>query len=344
MMRRTLITAAVFAYAIGSGQAQETTLRVGTARAISTGATLIAIERGYFKEFGIKLELEDINSSADVMAMIAQNQYQIVEGGISAGYFNAIQKDLPITLVADRTSSPLGHNIMLRPDLKDQIKEIKDLKGKIIGTNGPGSVSTYEIGKVLEAGGLTLADVDIKVIPFTQMGLALRNKALDASLLIPPFTYQTRDQGLGLMFLDADTYVRPQPTAVAVNIINTDWAKKNPQLVKNYFVAYLRGVRDYCNAYHFGSTRKEIIDLLVKSGTERRPELLNEYAWQSRDPNGRINVASVLDMQSWYRKNKFTNADFPAERLVDTSYVDYAVGKLGPFEPQNKDSKLVGCR
>ena len=28
------------------------------------------------------------------------------------------------------------------------------------------------------------------------------------------------------MFLDADTYVRPQPTEVAVNIINTDWAKR----------------------------------------------------------------------------------------------------------------------
>jgi NitT/TauT family transport system substrate-binding protein len=344
MMRRLLIAGATLALAAVGADAQETTLRVGTARAISTGATLIAIERGYFKEFGIKIELDDINSSADVMALIAQNQYQIVEGGISAGYFNAIEKNLPITIVADRTSSPLGHNIMLRPDLKEQIKDIKDLKGRIIGTNGPGSVTTYEIGKVLESAGMSLADVEIKVIPFTQMGLALRNKALDASLLIPPFTYQARDQGLGVMFLDADTYVRPQPTAVAVNLINTDWAKKNPQLVKNYYVAYLRGVRDYCNAYHFGSTRKEIIDLLVKSGTERRPELLNEYAWQSRDPNGRINVASALDMQSWYRKNKFITADFPAERLVDMTYVDYAVAKLGPFEPENKDSKLVGCR
>ena len=343
-MRRSLITATALVLVATAAHAQEATLRVGVARAISTGATLIAIERGYFKEFGIKIELEDINSSADVMAMIAQNQYQIVEGGISAGYFNAVEKNLPITLVANRTSSPLGHNIMLRPDLKDQITDIRGLKGKVIGTNGPGSVSTYEIGKVLEAGGLTLADAEIKVIPFTQMGLALRNKALDASLLIPPFTYQARDQGLGVMFLDADTYVRPQPTEVAVNIINTDWAKKNPQVVKNYFVAYLRGVRDYCNAYHFGSTRKEIIDLLVKSGTERRPELLNEYAWQSRDPNGRINVASALDMQSWYRKNKFITADFPAERLVDQSYVDYAAGKLGPFVLENRDSKLPGCR
>ncbi|MGA7611594.1 MAG: hypothetical protein WCF49_15590, partial [Xanthobacteraceae bacterium] len=61
-------------------------------------------------------------------------------------------------------------------------------------------------------------------------------------------------------------------------------------------------------------------------------------------PNGRINVASALDMQSWYRKNKFITADFPAERLVDQSYVDYAVGKLGPFVLENKDSKLSGCR
>ena len=129
-MRRSLITATALALIAIGAHAQEVTLRVGAARAISTGATLIAIEHGYFKEVGIKLELEDINSSADVMAMIAQNQYQIVEGGISAGYFNAVEKNLPLTLVADRTSSPLCHNIMLRPELKDQIKEIKDLKGK----------------------------------------------------------------------------------------------------------------------------------------------------------------------------------------------------------------------
>ena len=32
------------------------------------------------------------------------------------------------------------------------------------------------------------------------------------------------------------------------------------------------------------------------------------------------------------------------ERIIDSSYIDYAIGKLGPFELQNKDSKLPGCR
>jgi len=332
------------AVAASQAAAQETTIKVGTARAISVGATLYAIEHGYFKDAGIKLELEYINSSADVMAMVAQNQYQIIEGGVSAGYFNAVEKGLPVMMVADRTSSPLYHNIMLRPDLKDKIKGPKDLKGKIIASNGAGSISTYETGKVLEAVGLSLSDVEIKVIPFTQMGLALKNGAVDAALLIPPFTYQARDQGLGLMFIDPDDYQKPQPVALAVNIINTDWAKKNQELAKKYYVAYLKGVRAYCQAFHGGAPRKEIIELLVKAGIERDPKKLDSYPWQSRDPNGKINVASVMDIQNWYVTNKFTNTKLAAERVVDNSYIDAAIKELGPFELENKNSKLKGCR
>ena len=226
----TMLLGAALACLAVPAAAQEVTIKVGTARAISVGATLYAIEHGYFKEAGIKLDMEYINSSADVMAMVAQNQYQIIEGGVSAGYFNAVEKGLPVVMVADRTSSPLFHNIMLRPDLKDKIKTPKDLKGKIIASNGPGSISTYETGKVLEAVGLSLSDVEIKVVPFTQMGLALKNGAVDAALLIPPFTYQVRDQGLGVMFADPDDYQKPQPVALAVNIVNTDWANKNKEL------------------------------------------------------------------------------------------------------------------
>jgi NitT/TauT family transport system substrate-binding protein len=343
-MKRIVLAALAVAAIAAPAAAQETVIKVGTARAISVGATLYAIEHGYFKDAGIKLDMEYINSSADVMAMVAQNQYQIIEGGISAGYFNAIEKGLPVMMVADRTSSPLFHNIMLRPELKDKIKTVKDLKGKIIASNGAGSISTYETGKVLESAGLSLSDVEIKVIPFTQMGLALKNGAVDAALLIPPFTYQVRDQNLGVMFADPDEYSKPQPTALAVNIVNTDWSKKNEELARKYFVAYIKGVRAYCQAYHGGSTRAEIVSLLVKSGTETDPRKLDAYPWQSRDPNGKISVASVLDIQDWYVKNKFTSAKFPAEKVIDNKYVEAAVKELGPFVLENKDSKLPGCR
>jgi len=338
------VTLAFVACAAAPAVGQETTVRVGMARSTSNAAELMAIERGYFKQYGIRLELEDLDSSANAIALLAQNRYQIVAGGISAGYFNALEKDLPISIVTDRVSTPIGHNLMLRPDLKDQVKDIRQLKGKVIASNGPGSVSTYEVGKILETVGLTINDVEIKIIPFTQMGLALTNKAIDAAIVIPPFVWQFEEQKLAVPFADVDAIVQPQPMTIAVIMVNSEWAKKNDALMRNYMTAWLRGARDYCQAYHGGSTRDAVINVLMTSGTERRPELLHKYPWPARSPDGRVNTASMLDIQAWYVKNKLATAQFPAERLVDSSYIDAAIQKLGPFELEKRDSTLPGCR
>jgi NitT/TauT family transport system substrate-binding protein len=131
---------------------------------------------------------------------------------------------------------------------------------------------------------------------------------------------------------------------ISAALINTDWAKKEPDLPRDFFLAYLRGARDFCQAYHGGSPRRAIIDLLIRSRTETRPELLDEYVWPSSDPFGRVNVASMLDMQAWFAKNKFIGAELPADRLVDAHYADYAAQKLGPFVLENQASPLAGCR
>jgi NitT/TauT family transport system substrate-binding protein len=233
---------------------------------------------------------------------------------------------------------------MLRPDLKGQITQLRQLKGKTIATNGQGAVSTYEVGKLLESDGLTINDVDIKVIPFTQYAVAFNNRAIDAAITIPPFTAQLLDGGHAVNFKDPDDTVKPHPLTIAVSMVNTDFAKANRELMRNYYVAYLRAIRDYCQAYHGGSTRQALIDLAIRTGTETRPELLHKYPWPARSPDGQINIASMLDMQSWFVKNKMSNSEFAAERVVDTSYAEDARRKLGPFVLENKDSKLAGCR
>jgi len=344
MTHRSLLACFVVLGGALAAHAQGVTVKVGTVKSISTVATLTAIERGYFKEFGIKVETEDLNTSSNVTALLAQNQLQVIEGGISAGYFNALEGNFPITIVMDRVSSPLGHNLMLRPDLKDKITRIKDLKGKAVAINGPGSVSTYEVGKMLETDGLTIADVDVKVLPFPQMAVAFTNKAIDAALVIPPFTSQLLEGGYAVAFKEPDDLVKPWPLTIAVAMINTDWAKSNRDMLRNYFTAYMHGVRDYCQAYHGGSNRAELIQRLIRTGTETREEFLNNYPWPSRDPRGRINVDSMVDMQAWFKRNKFANTQFPAERLADTSYAQYAAARLGPFVLENKNSKLAGCR
>ncbi len=343
-MLKTCLIGLLAALGASAAYAQDVTVKVGMVKSISSVATLTAIEKGYFKAFGIKVETEDLDTSANAIALLAQDRLQIVEGGISAGYFNGLEKNLPVTIVSDRVSSPLGHQLMIRPDLKDKIKRLADLKGRTVASNGQGSVSTYEVGKMLETDGLGIADVDIKVLPFNQMAIAFTNKAIDAAIVIPPFASQFLDHGFGVNFKEPDDLVKPWPLTIAVVMINTDWAKPNRDLLRNYFTAYMHGVRDYCQAYHGGANRAELIQRLIRTGTETREELLYKYPWPARNPSGHINVDSMLDMQAWYKRNKFGGTDLPADRLVDTSYADYAAAKLGPFALENQDSKLAGCR
>ena len=77
-------------------------------RSISTVTILWAAEKGYFKEFGIKVVTENLDTAANSIALLAQNQLQLVEGGISAGYFNALEKNLPVTMVLDRVRARSG--------------------------------------------------------------------------------------------------------------------------------------------------------------------------------------------------------------------------------------------
>ena len=85
---------------------------------------MIAVEKGYFREAGIKVEVADLDTSTNSLAVVAQNRLQIVGGGLSAAYFNAVEKNLPVTVALDRVSSPLSHKLLVRTDLKDQIKTI----------------------------------------------------------------------------------------------------------------------------------------------------------------------------------------------------------------------------
>src|SRR5690242_17138432 len=109
MLARTLLASLAVVAGTSVTHAQETTIKIGQVKSITSVVNLWAMEKGYLKGTGIKLELQDLDTSANNIALLAQNQFQVVEGGISAGYFNALEKNLPVAIVMDRVTSPLGH-------------------------------------------------------------------------------------------------------------------------------------------------------------------------------------------------------------------------------------------
>ena len=318
---------------------------MGVVPSVPAAITYLAIDKGYLRDAGIEAHIETIDTVSKVIPFLANNHMQVVEGGgLSAGYFNALVQGLPITLALDAGSSPLYHDMLVRPDLADQFKTVADLKGRSVAIVGPGSAAVYELGKVLETAGMTLKDVDVKYAPFTQMGAAFANKAIDVAFEVPPFGSLVVEKGLAVRWLDPDKIIKPTPMSIIAYEVNTDWAEKNHDAARRLFVALARAGRDYCQAYHHGPNRAEVIDVLIKYKAMTDRDLAERMPWQARDPDGRFNPASVIDVQNWFYDQHIIDQKAPEDRLVDESYAEEAAKELGPFKLINQGSPLAGCR
>jgi NitT/TauT family transport system substrate-binding protein len=316
---------------------------VGDNPSLSGAPLYIALEKGYYREAGLDVQLDMSGTSSDMAVMLATNRLNVIGGAISAGFFNSIAKDLPVALMFSRAVSPFAHHLMIRPDLKDTLKSPADLKGRSISIAARGAILVYELAKVLEAGGLTLNDVEIKYIPFAQQPTALTNKAVDAALMISPLQDQVAAKGIGIKWLNADDFIKVQPVVISVWMMNTDWARANDDVARRFVRATLRGVRDYCEAYHRGANRGEVTQILTKYSNVKDAALIDRIDWGAADPQGRIAEASVMDVQELFLKEKLTRDKVAFNRIAPAGWIAEVAAGLGPFTP-TRDGGAKGCR
>ena len=334
-LARWLCALAALGSVSAGARAQEVVVKVGIAKALATAATMIAIEKGYFREAGVKVEVSELDSAANAMALLAQGQFNIVEGGISVGFFNAIERGLPVGIVADRVSTPLNHKLLIRADLKDKIKSPADLKGRVIASNGPGAVTTYEIAKILKAGGLSIDDIDVKVLSFVQMGVALTNKAVDAALPAEPATTQAVERGFATKLLGDD--VAYPNHEIAVIYFTGKFVGEKPDVAKRFLKAFLRGVRDHDDALGpdgklVGEKGEAIIKILNEYTPIKDPQFYRNFPLAACNPDGTINVESIATDLAAFKAQGLIEGDVDLAKVVDTRFLDAAVKELGPYK------------
>ena len=341
MIRWVAIAAAAALAAVDASAA--TKMTVGNVTSTSSGPLYIAKDKGYFAKAGLDVEIVVFESATDMAPLLATGRLQIAAGAVTVNFFNSLEKEFPVKLMSSRNTSPTYHNLLLRPDLVGTVKTPADLKGRVIASNGRGSITTYEVGKIVESGGLTLKDVDVKIMGFGQMPVALANKAVDAALMIPPLMEIAVGKGVAVKWIWADDIIKAQPVVIAVQQINTDWAAKNDAAMHAYMEQIIRSVQEYCEAYHHGANRAEVVDILSRYSNVKDKDALEKMEWGSRDPEARVFEKSVMDVQDYYFQEKLIDKKFAFKDLVDDRYRAAAVKKVGPFKLVHDDGK-PGCR
>jgi NitT/TauT family transport system substrate-binding protein len=305
-----------------------TVVRIASLRGASDSGLFIAIAKGYFADQGIDARFEQIALGGDITALVAADQIEVGGSALNASVLNASARGIGIKIAADKGSNTTF--LMARTDLVESgaYKGLADLKGKKIGIPDLVSGGTIELENMLKKGGLTPADAEIVSMPFPDQLAALGNKAIDIGETIEPFVSIAEAQGLARRVASAKQEAGNHQ--VAVLMYSPKFAVT--ETAKRFTVAYVKGLRDYNDAFVKKQNLDEIASAIASQSTLNDPNMIKRITPVDLDPNGAINRASVESDLEWYVRKGFVQQRPNLDQLLDTSYTDYAVQQLGPYQ------------
>ena len=311
--------------------------------AISTGhlgsiadiATFVALDRGYFSQAGVNVQLELFKTSADEIPALASGQLLIGAGGVNAGLFNAVAQGIPVSIASDQNSTPAsftGTGWFVREDLADAIKDPKDLKGKVIGMGSTGSVTDTELDVLLKQAGLTVKDVTIKNLSYGDQPAAMSNKSIDVTYAFQPFSTVMVNQKLVRLWKSSGQIIPNHQTTVV--LYSPAVVEKNADSAKNWMVGYLRGVRDVVNGYAKNNNvlPDDLIGIMVKYSAIKDANQLKMQKLPGMNPDGTANKESLKADLDYFVKAGFVKKAPDVDRVVYSTFVDYAVSKIGKYQ------------
>jgi NitT/TauT family transport system substrate-binding protein len=315
-------------------------VRGAAVESIGNAGLYIALDKGYFAEQGLDVDLGRFAGTDAYMAALATGELDFGTTDVNAGLFNIMGRGIDIRFVADRGSTPPGQGWigwMVRTDLADRVRDYSDLRGLRIAVGFEGAYQHPQVGRSLERGGLTFRDVDLTVVPIVESNPALANNAIDATIGLEPFNTIAVNQRFAVRWRGMDEVV---PNSQVVILTYSQRFAGQRDLAQRWMTAYLKGVRDYNTALRHGPNRAEIVEILTRQTPLKDPSLWQQepratppsgVVWPAIDPDGRMNVASIQADLDWFVREGMVRTSVDLSRYVDTSFAEAAAAQLGPY-------------
>ncbi len=311
-----------------------TTLKVGLLYVFLDAGVFIGIERGYFREQGLDLDLAKFNSATDFLPALAAGQLDIGGGGINAGLLNAVARGIAVKIVADKGINSPGHGnwLVLRRDLADsgKVREVADLRGEAVAVVSEQSAGAMAFDHEMQRAGLRLADLNTVVLGFPEINGALANGRIAAANQVEPFATVGVRQGILTKWKGMDEVLPNQH--VAVLLYDQAIGAERHGLGDRFMVAYLKGVRDWVDAMDHDRGRDQVVDIMMRYTPLQDRTLFDDMSPAGLNPDGYINFDSVARDVRWYVDNGYMDQPIDVHAIVDHSHVDYALGVLGRYQ------------
>ncbi|HSH96391.1 MAG TPA: ABC transporter substrate-binding protein [Roseimicrobium sp.] len=204
--------------------AESNKIRVGYIGLTCEAPIFTAVEKGFFKEEGLEVELVkcDWKNYKDVLAL----------GGFDVTHHLVMYFLKPIEQGLDVKFTAGIHRGCLRVQtgVNSNIRSVKDLKGKRIGVPGMGTPPFIFANRVLGANGIDASkDITWLVFPAGELGLALDKGEVDAIADSEPIGSMLVAQGKVRNVADQATDLPYSDEYCCAVIVNGKYLAKNPK-------------------------------------------------------------------------------------------------------------------
>ncbi|MGP4077416.1 ABC transporter substrate-binding protein [Halobacillus sp. K22] len=302
--------------------------------AASGAGFYIAKEKGYFDEYNIDVKFTQFANSDDMLPALAAGEIDIAGGVSTASFFNAIAQGIDVKIIADKGHYIKGDSyfsFVIREDLKNEIKDYSDLKGKRVAVSSQNAVDDYIFRSMLKHAGLKESDVEFVLMSdFGNMLAAMGNGSIDAALQIEPLITQGIEQRLHVRLGDATDFAPDAQIAMVLG--SPEFIEQETDVSLRFMAAYLKGVRDYNDAFIKGEEKGEVIEIMTKHTALKDPALWEKVSITGLDPDGRMFVEDIKKQYEMYKENGAIRGEFDFETSIDTSMTGKAVDVLGEYK------------
>lgn len=232
---KAMVVAAVFVAAPALAANTPVTFQLNWMAGGPNAGFAAAVAEGYYKDAGLDVTLVQGNGSGNTAQLVANGRAQLAYADAVA-VMQLIAKGAPMKIVATVYQSNPNAVMSLK---KANIKSIGDLRGKKVGVPS-GSSQTTMLPLLLKANNLKESDINMIDMPVASMVPALLQGQVDAVLgSIDAYQIQAESQGAQLdVYRFADYGV---PTVSTSIFASNDYLKSNPDVVKKFVAASLKG-------------------------------------------------------------------------------------------------------
>lgn len=238
----------------GKAEAEEDrVIRMATVPCICFAPLYVAEAKGYLADAGIVVEPTQVTSGQDGIALVAAGRLDVLMGGLSAGFFNAVDRGIEVKVVASMGGESVADDawpavpLIARTELVEsgEVTGPGDLAGRRVAMSGGiGSLSSFDVSVYLQDHGLTLRDVEVVALGGAEIVQAMENGLIDATVQGGPFSNRLVDSGAGTVISPSLAQVMGRDISKTAVVVNPTYLEENRGVVVDFVHALARAAAD----------------------------------------------------------------------------------------------------